>query len=235
MITLSYNGTLGNNLWQYAVARLYAEKHGHSMQCSAIDGFPNTKEVVSGIGSIGNLSVKREHVFDFEVCDGDVHLDGFFQRYDYIRGSREKLLKWLSVEEQTNVSPNVGDVVLSIRRGWNKYPTHLCPPASFYKGLLNSLNPRMIYLCTDSFDDEYFVFLKDFPNVVYYRENYLKQFDLIRKAKTVILSPSTFCWWAAYLGDADRILYPWYSDMIPTETGGSWWVDDDSRYVKVAV
>jgi hypothetical protein len=235
MISVTYNGTFGNNLWQYAVGRLYAEKHGHRLYCPPIVGLPKTEESIDGLGVVGNFTEVGGHVFDFNTCRGDVHLNGSFQRYEYLRGNREKLREWFELKIDANADIGDDDLVLSIRRGWNGYPTHLCPPASFYSALLKSLNPRRIYLCTDSFDDGYFAFLRDFPNVVYYRENYLKQFDLIRRAKTVILSPSTFCWWAAYLGDADRILYPWYSDMIPTETGVNWWVDDDSRYVKVGI
>ncbi len=220
-------------MWQYAVARLYAEKHGHSLCVDPIEGLPNTTHAVDGIGEIGKTIHLRGHKFDFDFCDGDVLFDGFFQRYEYLRGSREKLLHWFESDIQCPCAVEDNDLVLSIRRGWNGYPTHLCPPSSFYVSLLKSINPSKIYLCTDSFDDEFFCFLKDFSNVVYYRENYLTQFELIRKAKTVILSPSTFCWWAAYLGDADKIFYPWYSDMIPTKDGGNWWVDDDPRYTRI--
>jgi hypothetical protein len=235
MIQVKYNGTHGNKMWEYAVARLYAETHGHAFYADAIDGLPNTAQIVDGIGRVGNVSHLRGHKFDFNVCNGDVIFDGFFQRYEYLKGNRQKLLNWFKSDIDSPCSVEEDDLVLSIRRGWNGYPTHLCPPSSFYTALIKKVNPRRIYLCTDSFDDQYFSFLKDFNDVVFFREIYLMQFDLIRKAKTLVLSPSTFCWWAAYLGNANKIFYPWYSDMIPTHHGGNWWVDDDSRYERVDV
>jgi hypothetical protein len=232
LIRVKYNGTHGNKLWQYAVARLYAEIHGYAFYADTIDGLPNTKHNVCGVEDIATQKILHGHKFDLSSCDDNVLFDGFFQRYEYVRGNKEKLSEWFAVEPQYTCDVDNG-LVLSIRRGWNGYPTHLCPPSSFYSTLLKSIKADKIYLCTDSFDDEYFSFLNEFSNVVFYREHYLKQFDLIRKAKTVILSPSTFCWWAAYLGNADKIFYPWYSDMIPTEGGANWWVDDDARYERV--
>ena len=32
MVIVRFQGTCGNQLWQYAVARVYAEKHGHQLR-----------------------------------------------------------------------------------------------------------------------------------------------------------------------------------------------------------
>ena len=59
----------------------------------------------------------------------------------------------------------------------------------------------------------------------------LQQFALIKSANKVLLTASTYCWWAAFLSNASEIYYPWINDLIPTETGVNWFVDDEQRYI----
>lgn len=52
-------------------------------------------------------------------------------------------------------------------------------------------------------------------NVSIYKGTDLESFWVMYYAKNLIISPSTFSWWAAYLGEAERVIYPkyWPSDF----------------------
>lgn len=235
VVRIKYNGTLGNNMWQYAVGRLYAERHGHALIADSIEMFPNTTHQVDGIKEIGNLKVCQEHVIEFDHCDGDILFDGFFQRYEYLRGNKQKLRDWFFQKYKSSINPSETDLVMTIRRGWNGYPVSMCPPIEFYLGIIKKLSPSIIYLCTDTFDDPYFHPLRMIENVVFYGGSTEEQFSLLTKAKKMVISPSTYSWWGAYLSDANEILYPWFGDLIPTEYGPNLFVDDESRYIRVDI
>ena len=48
MITVKYNGTLGNNLWQYAVARIFAEERGLAFSAPSLKNFPQAAQKIRG-------------------------------------------------------------------------------------------------------------------------------------------------------------------------------------------
>jgi len=233
MIRVKYNGTLGNNMWQYAVARLYAENHGHSLCANSIEMFPNTLECVDGCGVVGNSNTHTGHIFDFGVCSGDVLFDGHFQRYSYLKGQKSKIQRWFAPVNNIELTPSVDDLVMTIRRGWNGYPISMCPPIEFYLNLLESFSFDKVYLCTDSFDDDYFNPLKKHHNIVFYDKSKEEQFCLLMNSTNIVISPSTFSWWGAYLSNATRIFYPWIGDLIPSRDGPDVFVDDEPRYIKV--
>ena len=66
-------------------------------------------------------------------------------------------------------------------------------------------------------------------------QSVLKDFEFIRRASKVVLSMSTFSWWAAWLSDATRIYFPEIGLFHPTlpKEGRYLEVDDDDRYIKI--
>ena len=261
MILVRFQGTCGNQLWQYAVARIYAEATGHSlykdMTIAIRDDlvhFVNATNIDQGSGDNHGLinyantpggaivDIKSDklqqylhghyHHFKPLPADHDAYLLGFFQRFEYIAHHKEKIKSWFHVERDLPLALTDKDLVLSIRRGWNGYPLDQCPPSSFYEGIIDDANPERIILCTDTFEDPYFEFLSKYKNVHFANYDMMTQFCLIKSAKRIVLSPSTFCWWAAWLGDATTIYYPWFGDLIPAEDSRNWLVSEP-RYVIV--
>ena len=233
MINVTKLGTLGNNMWQYSVSRVIAEKNNLQLNCYSIPGFPRTEDVVSG-NSYGLPLVNIEgHFFDKELsfANSRVEMKGYVQRYEYIKDHKAKVKEWfqLNVESPMEVLPT--DFVVSIRRGWNGWPTSLCPPKEFFLDVFDNVDYERIILCTDSFDDPYFDFIDDLDvDLVKAKYSPLEQFALIKSANKILLTSSTFCWWAAFLSEANEIYYPMIGDLVPTESGGNWFVDDEERY-----
>jgi len=245
VILVRFQGTCGNQLWQYAVARIYAQENGHQlykdMSSSIRDDlihFKNATNLSSGHGNNGFIDERTTryvdghlHNFTSLLESYDAIFNGYFQRFEYIRDHKKQIQQWFEVERELPIALNDSDLVLSIRRGWNGYPTDQCPPASFYEKIIEAEDPSRIILCTDTFSDEYFNFLSKYENVHLADHDMMTQFCLIKSASKVVLSPSTFCWWAAWLGNAQTIYYPWTNDLIPTSTRANWWVDNESRYI----
>ncbi len=244
MVVVRFQGTCGNQLWQYAVARIYAEKNGHQLRkdlSAAIRDdlvhFNNAMDLHEGYGSNGFLSESTlmfvdGHLHDFPSLSPskDAYFNGYFQRFEYIKDHKNQIKEWFAVDRQLPIDLDPSDLVLSIRRGWNGYPVSQCPPASFYENIIQKESPKRVILCTDTFSDDYFSFLSKY-NVVYADYDMMTQFCLIKSATKVVLSPSTFCWWASWLGNASTIYYPWVNDLIPTDDKANWLVDNEDRYV----
>jgi len=234
MINVSKLGTLGNNMWQYAVSRIIAENNNLRLNCYSIPGFPKTSENVDGDIYDSPTFTIDGHFFDhktnFEKCR--VEMRGYVQRYEYIRPYKEKVKDWFKIDVKSPIDVHPNDFVVSIRRGWNGYPTSLCPPKEFFINLFSNVEFDRIILCTDSFDDPFFDFMDSLDiEVIKAQYSPLEQFALIKSANKILLTPSTYCWWAAFLSDATEIYYPWVENMIPTERGVNWLVDDENRYI----
>lgn len=235
MINVHKIGTLGNNMWQYAVARVISEKYNLKLNCYSIPGFPNTEQVVDG-NEYDNPTVKIEgHLFDINsVANSRVEMVGYVQRYEYIKDYKEKVREWFQLDVKSPIEVLPTDFVVSIRRGWNGYPTDLCPSKEYFQEVFSRVKHDRIILCTDSFDDSFFDFIDDLDvEVVKAKFSPLEQFALIKSANKILLTASTYCWWAAFLSNAKEIYYPWIEDMIPTEKGGNWFVDDEDRYIVI--
>jgi len=234
MVDVFKLGTLGNNMWQYAISRIIAEKYNLKLNCYSIPGFPKTHENIDG-NSYTNPILKIEgHYFDLESLptQSKIEIKGYVQRYEYIRDYKDKVKNWFQLDVESPIQILPSDFVVSIRRGWNGYPISLCPPKEFFINILDKVKYNRIILCTDTFDDPFFEFMDNLKvDIIKAQYSPLEQFALIQSANKILLTPSTYCWWAAFLSNASEIYYPWVSDLIPTERKQNMFVDDDDRYI----
>ena len=110
MIQVNYLGTLGNNMWQFAVGRILAEKNNLKLLCRPIPGFSKTKELVNG--KIIHSPQKRieGHIIDLdEEVNEKIILDGYFQRYEYIKNYKKEVYGWfeLNAEPPSNLKRTI--------------------------------------------------------------------------------------------------------------------------------
>lgn len=235
MVKLDYQGMLGNRLWQYAVARCYAERNGHELVNDPIGGFPETYKKVDGKKEIGNIKRFSDYLVDFDSHNGDAYFFGYFQRYENIKKRKNDIKKWFKMECKSPIRVEKNDLVMHIRRGAFGFPVSVTPNYQFYDDFISKNRYNKIILCTCSFHDEYFNFLKKYSNVVYANYNEIETFSIIRSANNIIMSPSTFSWWGAFLSEAEKIYYPMYTDFLPSVDRQNMIVDDENRYKYINV
>lgn len=235
VIRLNYQGSLGNKLWQYAVARTIAEREGRKLVAKPIEGFPRTFEKVSGKSNFfQSYSHKLSgHLLPESLPASTVSLEGYFQRVEYLKDSEAK--SWCRTDHVASKLPDENDLVVPIRRGWNGYPIELCPSIDFYTNLIGSLNLTRTWILTDSPDDPWLepLLAQGLP-IHLVRGNPLEQFSFIQSANRVIMAPSTFAWWASYAGDASTIYWPLIPGLAPVPGGFDWFPTWDNRFVEVA-
>jgi hypothetical protein len=232
MLTVKYIGTLGNNLWQYAVGRTIAENYKLKFICNSIPGFPNTEKPIEGKINITPYKPMSGHKINFENIENSRnYMEGYFQRYEYIKNNKNQIKLWFESNVKSPINLEQDDLLLTIRRGWNGYPVENCPPNTLYSNIIEESKPKRIILCTDTFEDPYFNFLKKFSTeIVKASYSPLEQFTLIKSAKKIAISPSTYSWWASFLSDADTVYYPMFKHFIPDENHTNTVVDDEQRF-----
>ena len=232
MITIrSYRGGLGNNLWQYTVGRITAERLGLAFIAPRISGFPNCKPFVSGQFKLKNSEIITGHVLPQNMTSKRYILQATLERYEYLAGHKQKLKEWVKPKIDDVRGCASDEIVLSIRRGWNNWPADaLCPPAERYIEYLSFVAPKKVWITTDSPNDPYFdSFRKYQGEYEIYQGTTLQQFEFIRQARIVIMAPSTFSFWATLVGNAEKIYWPRIEALNFQENGYDWFPYDDTR------
>lgn len=230
MVEVEYISRLGNNLFQYCFGRILAEKLGYRLKADPILGFPNTNTNVEGL----DYSSYPTQVIKGQVDLSDILQDntkrkiiikGYFQRYDYYRDYKNVIkTNWLLMNKQVNERIEPDDIVVCIRRK-DYLPRHALP-FSYFDEALSIAEHSRVFICTDSPRDSFTLYFKKKYKAIIYHKDILADFAFIMLFKKIIISNSSFFWWASFLSNADEIYFP-----IPLH--GFWSEERDDINLKV--
>ena len=127
MISVHKLGTLGNNLWQYAVSRVIAEENNLKLDCYSIPGFPETFLPVEGETHLRPTVLIEGHYFDpgLNFRGKKIEMKGYVQRYEYIKKYKKQVRDWLKLDVSPPIEVLPDDFVVSVRRGWKIGRAHV--------------------------------------------------------------------------------------------------------------
>jgi hypothetical protein len=261
MIYINYvndpgNSSLGNHLFQYCIGRILAEKCDFWLVAAALPNFPNAAGDASDIAYMQNTICLTGHVLDESLLfnnDGSVKkqtiiIDGFFQRYEYYKPYKEQIRNdWLKT---VDVFPAKKSCNIHLRL--TDYLEHNQTIALDYYVKCVKLRQAelpeedkitIVNIITDDSNHplckELIDRLGEIDGILdvcaITRDDEFEDFLAIQAADTIVLSQSTFGWWAAFLSKASRIYFPvskhgYWSEERPDI---DLWVDDEDRYIKV--
>lgn len=229
MIQVHYTGTLGNNMFQYAYARVLAEHTNMRLVAPYILGFPRTYDEVGRTSLPVTTKISRAEPIDTVNTAGGIKMHGGFINYPVLKPHKEQIRQWFELDVEPPIVPEKDDLVLSIRRTWNGYPEALCLPFSFFDNLLQNVVFYNLYIASDSLSDPFFDQFKKYDPILLDKYSGIEQFAIIRAANKMVLTPSTFCFWAAWLSDAEEIYFPKvfdFDDQDPVATDTNMVMDD---------
>lgn len=212
MIRVIYDGNLGNRLFQYAFARILAERLGYRLEADPIAGFPRTAEAVDGEVHGGEPILLRGQKPDLSfLVDGaperQIILTGYFQNASYYQPHKDKIRAWFTSDYPCPDEVSPRDVVVGVRRGIDYIPRHGLP-MSYYIEALERIDFDQAHITTDSPNDPFVRQLARRYNAIVRKAGALDNFQFFRKFKKMVISNSTFLWWAAYLSAAEQIIFP---------------------------
>jgi len=228
MISISLNGRLGNQMFQYSVCRTVAEKNNFKFYIPEI-GSPSTEgthlknffpNLDMGIKD-GNIIYRfnedhtvqnfNNHIFNIKNF---TEIWGFYQSPMYFSGYEDKIRSWFNLEinNQTKIILEKYDpskyCYIHIRGTDYKHHNHWFLNKDYYiksMDYIKSINNEISFvIITDDPD----MCLEWFPNIECMKNEMMIDFNLFLHSKYLIISNSTFSWWAAWLNPEKVVVAP---------------------------
>ena len=180
---LGNHGRFGNQLFQYAFARAYAESIGAELQTPDWNGRYIFKDINETI-----MTEPAGPSTEFPNGKGNIDLVGYFQHSQHLMLlSKKKVKEWFTLKNDIDV-PHY-DLVFHKRRGdYLSFPHvfGVITDSSYEKAAIKyGFDPSQAFVLDDSRDPAY----------------WLNDFVIMMKCTNLFRSNSTFSWWAATLGN----------------------------------
>jgi len=189
--TTTFSGRLGNHMYQYAYVRLLAEEENRPFQLKSDlikKHFGLPKESL-----LSATAYKRADGFPFYQAD---------KYLDLIYKNRKKVVSWFKPSvygmlllKEKNFPPVVnvrGGDFLSVGRSLN---------FQYYYKTVARLKKDPIIITDDC---EYARSIFSSNEILHTSDD----FSVLYHAKELVCSSSTYCWWAAFLGEHDLLVSP---------------------------
>lgn len=220
MIVVNFWGRLGNNLIQYALARVISNELGYNIQIAG-DNHTSSFNCVVNINDkqsinqpsitfndVDNPGITLQQILD-EGRGKRIELIGFWQKADFYKQYRQQLKEWMFVPKSDygQYIDRDNDVILHIRRA-DYSEANSVLSFDYYDHCLSQLNFNKLQIVGDGIDDRVRNHFQKY-NPAYFNGSAFEDFKFIMCFKNVILSNSTFCWMASFLSDnAEKVFYP---------------------------
>lgn len=209
MIIGTFMGNFGNCLFQYCFSRMLQERTGYQLwflpedikkltrhfpaivtgvEGRAVDGEP---EFIVGEGTIRHSrTITMDEIAGICLAEtGKVlRIIGYFERSYLYLPERDKIRSWIPVRHQALTC-----AVVNIRGGDRR--DHALEEANYYRQAISRLRHTPVIVT----DDPDWDFVRSFGLPVYH-QNPLADFEFCASAPELVISRSTFSWWAAFLG-----------------------------------
>lgn len=257
MVKVFFDGQAGNNLFQYFLGRCISKEKDYKMSFDYINKQNNSVKnldgyfffnglklpsVIDGESMLNNTITFESHIFDWDKSlshNGGITLRGYFQNYGFYKNYKnfikEEIFKYNNILNQTQEEDSI---TLHLRL--RDYPW--ITPLIFYKSVLDTYNYKKIYIVTDEPNHNFVKQLKTNYDSEVISKSPKDDFNFLCNSKNLILSQSTFAWWAGFLSGAKNIYFPSVKDY---NCKGIWYdspkrninlfVDDEIRYKKIII
>lgn len=219
---------LGNRLWGFCVAKIIALELSFDLYCKPIYGFPNTYQYSSHYPHNNYPWQVHQHdqLIDIPAMVNNkalrnIKLIGYFQRYHYIEKYIDIIRNdWLKIDPVLLHTVDPDDIVVHVRIHVDKSLMKF----EYYEKALAMAQYKQIYICTNepkhsfmkNFDKYNPIMVSTrefgsyFPNISWDETTRLNtdEFAFMASFNKMIISYSTYAWWAALLSNATEIYAP---------------------------
>ena len=241
MISVSMYGRLGNHLWQYAVCRTVAEQNNyeyyipreflgtHLFNCSLGVDNNTTNKCFPICNNHDQMQKYDPTIFNIEDF---TKIDGYLQTEKYIKHNQKNIIDWFQPKHDINsiideLKLNDDICVIGFRGGDYKDKPHVYLDTKFYydsMDYIKRINPNIKFVILTDDPNEAKKYFSDYP---IYNYGMVGDFYAVQFAKYLIISNSTFYWWAAWLNTNSKItILPKY--WLRHNISQGWWMPSDS-------
>ena len=225
MIIAKLIGGLGNTMFQYAIARIIADQKQCNLLVEGIDTltkfFPNAVNITDRISLCGNVlevgyKSKEKHIQNVNMLEvfhhnGPINIEGFFQKYELYEKHKTAIKTWFSYDESQFKKPTKNDLIIHHRLGDYTSLNWQLSPKDFLKIIEdNNIQYEKCYVVTD--DPSNKILNLYGIDVTIVKQTELEDLTFMKYANQLIMSHSSFSWWAAFLGNQNKIYTPMGND-----------------------
>jgi len=253
IVEVLYLGRLGNRLTQYCMGRIVATALGFDLWSETIPGFPNVQGFATDASpQSSRFQVIGGHRFDLAGILADrtprrIVMRGFFHRYEYYRPHKELIREWLASDsgeqsppDELTIHVRAGDIWKGDRDPRKVHPEYHGLPFSFYDGIVRSRPWSKVKVVTEDRSDPMVGKLVATYDAELQSGSKLEDFNALRASSNLVLSVSSYAWWAGWLSNASQIFFPvvgFFDQARARQRPSVWqqdvWVDDEPRYVAI--
>jgi len=238
MINIKYKGRLGNNIFQYCLGRIIAEKLNYKL-VGKLDNFTNCIELDGQNFSYPIQTLLMHNIDINKILNNKesrkIILKGYFHNITYYFNSKNKIKKWLEIDNSYRI-PTAEDLVLHVRGGdiYNKNPNCNHPPVPFYyyKNIIESESFNKLYIVTEFTSDIMVKKLSEKYKSEIISQSPIEDYFFMLNSKKLVLSLSTLSWWSGWMSNAEKIYFPmygfWHPNSIRTDVN---LVVNEDRYI----
>jgi hypothetical protein len=258
VVELDYVGRLGNRLALHCIGRSLATALDFQLQAEAIAGFPGTQLEADSQNrdqppAGPEERITNRHRLDLSRLLADrrprrIFLSGPFLRYEYFRPHKDRIRNQWLVSALPNETFAADDLTIHIRTGdvWQTaapnivHPEYHTLPFSFYAHVIKQRRWARVFVVAEHPDDPMVQALVSRRGAIPLHGTALDDFARLRASQNIVLSVSSFSWWAAWLSNAQRIFFPLAGLFDPARARRrpwhgqqSLWVNDEPRYAAI--
>ena len=219
MVSINYSGRLGNNLFQYVAAYIFAKKFELKISSGVVENKFDLP-LLTGESNYYNIVDVDDNNFmslleSESLEDAHYRFIGYYQNRDFIIKYKSEIkslfnLKFTEVpNDQVFVAYRIGDI--------NGERQML--PIEYYQEALRKIGATNGFITSDTPNHPNIIQLsKDF-NLIIYNELPLETIDFAKNFNNLVLSEGSFSWWIGFLSSAENIYYNerprfWHGDMF---------------------
>jgi len=220
IVTWQQLGRFGNNMFQYALAHIVAEKYKCKVKTDT--NFSEGETHFSGfydeffyLDEKHNIGIENfSYVYDDTIKNflltndtyiKNIRLEGYFQDNELYK--RKNLKKYFKVNENKIKKYHNDDICLSLRLGSDYESLGWVIPSNIFVNVLRNISYRKLFIVTDYYNESYLKEFKEFhPEVICNNSSTpIDDFYNLMSFKNLIIGNSTFSYWAAVLGNSNKI------------------------------
>jgi hypothetical protein len=223
MITIQYQGRLGNNMIQYFAGRILAEKSGLFLSKNPHYDYwhkyfgieaPNTMQIGTEIENIHEENFLNR-LEQKQLPLKHYVLKGYFQKKIFLH-TYKKYIKNIFNIIYNNTDPQ--QVFVHYRIG-DTQNTKSMLPIEYYEDALSRIDCRGGYIASDSINHSNINKLYKTFNLIPINLSPIDTIHFGKNFNNLVLSEGTFSWWIGFLSKADRVVcnrrdYQWFGSDI---------------------